>query len=99
MIVILIICRFMANLKIMTFEDALIKKREIGETILIDKHKMRVWVVPAGDDDFKRYRLHYKKTTRKQKSDEIAKLYATDNNYEVCAIYVTLSAVFSKKLS
>lgn len=81
----------------MTFNEALNRKNEIGETFRIDSSiEGKVIVVPKNENDLLQYILDY----RTSKFDDFsAKLYSTDNQFTVYAIWTNGVDVVKKILA
>jgi hypothetical protein len=80
----------------MTFEEALKKKQEIGESIMNVDMKMWVFVTPELDEDFHKYCTYYRSH---RKTDEMAKLFSSNGKFGVHGLFTDTVNVYHKKLS
>lgn len=80
----------------MTFDEAKIFKAAIGDNVAHSDVDMRVFVVPANPSDFSTYCTWYRVY---KKTDELAKNYSLDNNFEVYGLWTDGVDVLYKKLS
>lgn len=79
----------------MTFEEALLRKKEIGEYELWENKKYWIWVVPSNNNDFNSYLRHY---IHNEKTDEMAKLFCQDGNFSVVSIWSDSVSTFIRNI-
>jgi len=80
----------------MTFEDALKRKNELGETYNFDEKTVaKIWVVPEKENDLHAYVTDYRST---KFDDNSAKLYSSNSEYKVCALWTDGINVLKKAL-
>ena len=81
----------------MTFEEALKQKNELGETYQLESNKIaKVCVVPKNEDDLIRYSNEYRTNNF---NDSSAKLYSSDSQFKVCALWTDGVNVIKKSLN
>lgn len=87
----------------MTFEEALKKKKEFGETYLDSNLVYDVFIVPKKDKDFDDYCKDFLINAFSFDplifKDENAKKYCSDNQFSICAIKVVKQFVLNIKLA
>jgi hypothetical protein len=86
----------------MTFEEALKKKKEFGESYLHSDLVYDVFIVPKKDKDFDDYCKDLLTNAFSLDSlifkDEDAKKYCSDNQFRICGIKVVEQCVLNIKL-
>jgi hypothetical protein len=68
----------------MKFIEAVSKKSEIGETIIVKGDSLKVFIAPNNPKDFEKYLVDFDST---KFNNESAIPYSKDEDYKVCAIW------------
>jgi len=78
----------------MTFEEALFKKKQIGEHIQSRGFKMRVMVVPINQHGFMEFQNRFKSIPNRIR-DTTAKKYSYGEGFTVVGLYTDGASVYS----
>jgi hypothetical protein len=80
----------------MTYEDALKRKIALGDSYQLDTNMIaKVLVVPNNENDLHNYSVEYRTNNF---NDNSAKLYSSDNQFKVCALWTDGVNVVKKVL-